>query len=209
MRPDYDKDYSDTFHSPGIDPWITGFLKGKSPNSVIDVGCGFGFTALLLRLYLGYNGYLVGLDISKGKMSKAKELGLYDDLAVGDARKPPFKSGAFGALVSIEVLHSLSSEALTSNEEIVDENGSIILALPRLPKDISVKDLIRREYDIHRCLLRGFVLVDLKNRKVLLARNSAFFKVIKAVLVVLMPLLSVTRRLFKNGYMLAFRESRV
>lgn len=209
MKLNYDKDYSDTFHSPGIDPWITGFLKGKSPKSVIDMGSGFGFTALLLRLYLGYDGYLVGLDISKNKMSKAKEFGLHDDLIVGDARKPPFKSEAFGALISLEVLHSFSSEALTFNERIVEGNGFLALALPCLPKNVSAKDLLHRKYDLYRFLLRGFVLVDLKNRKVLLARSSPFFRAVKVILRVLMPVLLLTGLLLKNGYFLVFKESHV
>jgi protein-L-isoaspartate O-methyltransferase len=43
VRPTYDSEYSLTFHSPGIEPWITGLLKNFKPSSVLDVGCGLGF----------------------------------------------------------------------------------------------------------------------------------------------------------------------
>ncbi|MEM2703843.1 MAG: hypothetical protein QXR45_11860, partial [Candidatus Bathyarchaeia archaeon] len=62
MKLTYDRDYTSTFHSPGIEPWITGFLKIKgSLGMVLDLGCGLGFTALLLKLYLNNVEYLVGL----------------------------------------------------------------------------------------------------------------------------------------------------
>jgi len=204
MRLNYNEDYTNAFHSPGIEPWITGFLRGKSPKTLVDVGCGLGFTALLLRLYLCYGGYLVGLDVLADKVSKAKKLGLYDDLVVGDAKKPPFKSEVFDTFISLEVLHDLPGEVLTSNEEIVKENGCIMLVLPYLPKGITVKDLISRDYDLYRCFLRGLILVNLRSYKVLLARNSTFFKVISALLAFLTPLFRLTS-FFKDGYLLALK----
>ncbi|MEM0010811.1 class I SAM-dependent methyltransferase [Thermofilum sp.] len=53
------------------------FLKIKgSLGMVLDLGCGLGFTALLLKLYLNNVEYLVGLDINKDKAAKAKRLSL-------------------------------------------------------------------------------------------------------------------------------------
>ena len=67
MKLEYDREYTYTFHSPGIELWITEFLKDGSWESALDLGCGLGFTALLLKLYLGNVKYLVGLDISVDK----------------------------------------------------------------------------------------------------------------------------------------------
>lgn len=51
MKLIYDEEYTHTFHSPGIEPWITGFLKGKpSLGRVLDVGYGLGFTRMLLKI---------------------------------------------------------------------------------------------------------------------------------------------------------------
>ena len=48
----------------------------------IDVGCGLGFSALMLMLYLGNVEYLVGVDISSEKIRKAERLNLYNELHV-------------------------------------------------------------------------------------------------------------------------------
>ena len=44
-----DEDYPRIFHSPGLEPWVFGILLRTKPNSMIDVGCGYGFWALLLK----------------------------------------------------------------------------------------------------------------------------------------------------------------
>jgi len=45
----YDLNYTLTFHSPGIEPWVLGLLKQVRPRSVLDVGCGLGLWGLILR----------------------------------------------------------------------------------------------------------------------------------------------------------------
>jgi SAM-dependent methyltransferase len=73
MKPIYDEEYTYVFHSPGIEPWILGLLKSKpSLGRVLDVGCGLGFSALMLKLYLGSVEYLVGVDVSLEKVRKAE-----------------------------------------------------------------------------------------------------------------------------------------
>lgn len=62
---------------------------------VLDLGCGLGFTALLLKLYLNNVEYLVGLDINKDKAAKAKRLSLYDDLTVIRCEKPSHSETLF------------------------------------------------------------------------------------------------------------------
>jgi len=112
LRLSYDKGYTDTFHSPGIEPWILGFLKSKnSLGKVLDVGCGLGFTGMLLRLYLGNVEYIVGVDISAEKILKASKLSLYDELHVTDIRnfEPETK---FDTVMALEVLHGLPADVL-------------------------------------------------------------------------------------------------
>ena len=85
MKLTYDKDYTNTFHSPGIEPWITGLLKNKSSlGKVLGIGYGLGLASLLLKLYLDNVEYLVGVDVSAEKIQKAKRLNLYDELYVVD-----------------------------------------------------------------------------------------------------------------------------
>jgi SAM-dependent methyltransferase len=79
MKPIYHKQYTYVFHSPGIEPWILGFLKSKrSLGRVLDVGYGLGFSAFMLKLYLGNVEYLVCVDISPEKIHKIEKLNLYD-----------------------------------------------------------------------------------------------------------------------------------
>jgi len=179
-------------------------LKGKrSLGRVLDIGCGLGFTALVLKLYLGNVEYLVGVDISPEKIRKAERLNLYDELHVVDIRNfnPEQK---FDTIIALEVLHGLPGDTLVHIESLVKENGSIVLALPTLPTGISVEDLIKRDYYIYRYMLRGFVLIDLKSYEIHLASQSHFLRAIKFILTVLKPLLKMTG-ILKKGYVLAFK----
>ena len=179
-------------------------MKGKrSLGRVLDIGCGLGFTALVLKLYLGNVEYLVGVDISPEKIRKAERLNLYDELHVVDIRNfnPEQK---FDTIIALEVLHGLPGDTLVHIESLVKENGSIVLALPTLPTGISVGDLIKRGYHVYRYLLRGFVLIDLKNHDVYLASQSRFLRAIRFfILKVLKPLLMMST--LKKGYILAFK----
>jgi len=204
MRLNYDKGYTDTFHSPGIEPWILGFLKSKeSLGRVLDVGCGLGFIALLLKLYLGNVEYLVGVDVPPEKIRKAKRLNLYDELHIADIRKFNPET-TFYTLIALEILHGFPADILTHIESLVKEGGSIVLALPSSLQGVSIRNLINRGYEVYRYLLRGFVLVDLKQYDIYLAGDSPFLKAIKVFLTILKPLLKITK-ILEKGYILAFK----
>jgi len=206
MKLDYDKDYTKTFHSLGIEPWISGFLKSKgSLGKVLDVGCSFGFSALLLKSYLSNAKYLVGVDISPEKISKARRLNLYDELYVADIQdlNPESK---FDTLIALEVLHALPASILAYIENFV-KKGVHNLSLASLPEGGSVRDLIDRGYVVYRYLLRGLVMVDLKHYNIYLAGQSRFLKAIKILLTILKPILKVTKVL-ERGYLLAFKQVR-
>lgn len=202
----YDKEYTYIFHSPGIEPWITGFLKKlrekDSLGEVLDVGCGLGLTGFLLKLYVGGVERLVGVDISSERISRARQLNVYDELYATDIKE--FKGSRFDVVICLEVLHGLPGEVLMHIESLVKEGGSAVLALPRLPRGISVRDLIDRGYSVYRYLLRGFLLVDLKSYSILSIEGSIFLEAIRFALNILKPLLKVTR-ILERGYMLAFR----
>jgi SAM-dependent methyltransferase len=140
---------------PGIEPWILVFLKSKpSLGMVLDVGYGLGFSALMLKLYLGNVKYLVGVDVSSEKVHKAERLNLYDELHVVDIRNfNPLEK--FDTIIALEVLHGLSADTLMHIESLVRKGGSLVLALPALPGGINVKDLIKKGYSVYRCILRG------------------------------------------------------
>jgi len=204
MKPIYDEKYTYVFHSPGIEPWILGFLKSKSSlGRVLDVGCGLGFSALMLKLYLGNVKYLVGVDVSFEKVHKVKKLNLYDELHVADIRNfNPLEK--FDTIIALEVLHSLPADTLIYIESLAREGGSVVLALPALPSGINVEGLIKKGYRVYRYMLRGFVLIDLRTYDIYLAHQSSFLKTIKLLLTILKPLLKMMR-CSKKGYILAFK----
>ena len=146
--------------------------------------------------------YLVGVDISPEKIRKAERLNLYDELHVADIRSfnPEIK---FDTVIALEVLHGLPADILTHVESLVKEKGSIILALPALPKGASVKDLINRGYSLYRYLLRGLILVDLRRYDIYLAGHSLFLKTVKVFLTI-KPLLKISK-ILEKGYILTFK----
>jgi SAM-dependent methyltransferase len=179
-------------------------LKNKrSLGRVLDVGCGLGFSALMLKLYLGNVEYLVGVDISPEKIRKIEKLNLYDELHLADIQNFNPKE-KFDTIIALEVLHGLPADILTHIEGLIKKNGSIVLALPGLPRGIDVEGLIKKGYNVYRYLLRGFVLIDLKSYDIFLARQSRFFRTIKLFLTILKPLLKITGSL-RKGYILAFK----
>ncbi|MEM4677362.1 MAG: class I SAM-dependent methyltransferase [Candidatus Korarchaeota archaeon] len=190
----YDSEYTHVFHSPGIEPWITGALKGRKLNKVIDVGCGFGLASVILKSYLSAE-YLVGLDVDDVKVSRASPL--YDVVVVSDACFMPFRDHVFDLALLLEVLHGLSIKCLDEVERI--SNG-IVLALPRF----NVEELLRRNYKVYRYLLRGFVLVDLHSYEVLTIPGSRLFRIVKFLLTILKPFMKALK-VFRKGYLLAFK----
>lgn len=193
-----DTDYLNTFHSPGIEYWITGFLKSRKYDSAIDVGCGLGFMSFILKIYLDNVNYLVGLDISRESVFKAKKMRLYDDLIVADARSLPFRSKSFDLALSIGI------PAYFNIEGILKREGNIVLEFPSLPKEIKVKDLLERGYRLYKYLLRSLILVELNNYRVLLTYNKRSLKAIKLSINFLKFILKVTSFL-ERGNILAFK----
>jgi predicted TPR repeat methyltransferase len=75
---------------------------GRGDLDVLDAGCGTGLCGLLLRSTAGR---LVGVDISRGMLAKAKERAIYDELVPGELcdvmRSRP---GSFDVIVSGDTL---------------------------------------------------------------------------------------------------------
>jgi predicted TPR repeat methyltransferase len=91
----------------------------------------------LLKLYLGNTEYLVGVDVSPEKIHKARGLNLYNELHVADIQEF-YSETKFDTLIALEVLHGLPANVLSHIEGLVKEGGSIVLALPTLPKGITI-----------------------------------------------------------------------
>jgi ubiquinone/menaquinone biosynthesis C-methylase UbiE len=84
----------------------------KNCTKILDVGVGTGRLAEPLQK-TGFE--VVGIDISRRMMSKAKEKGL-QDLLLADARFIPFKDKTFDVAISVHVLHLISEWKKTLRE---------------------------------------------------------------------------------------------
>jgi SAM-dependent methyltransferase len=116
-RSDYDSisHYYDAVRGFGFDyykGWLAhiirhGDLEGRG--RVLDVGCGTGRYSLHIQRALGRP--VVGLDLSKGMLSKAREkvteTGADIRLVRGDAQDLPFRDDAFDAATLILVVHHI------------------------------------------------------------------------------------------------------
>lgn len=81
-----------TSHSEAVFP----NLRVKKGDRVLDIGCGFGDTAIKLAKKVGATGHVLGVDCCDAFLDfgrrEAKELGMENvDFAIGDAMTTPFK----------------------------------------------------------------------------------------------------------------------
>jgi SAM-dependent methyltransferase len=97
--------------------------------SVLDVGVGTGRFAKPLT-ERGFS--VVGVDVSRRMLLKAKEKGL-DRLVLGDAYSLPFRAKAFDAAVTIHLLHIVVDWAKVMREMARVTKGNVITIL-RVPQ---------------------------------------------------------------------------
>ncbi|HEX4959308.1 MAG TPA: class I SAM-dependent methyltransferase [Thermoanaerobaculia bacterium] len=112
--------------------WM-GFLAsavGEAPKSVLDVGTGTGFLALLLA-ELGHR--VKGLDLSPGMVEQARhngaERGLQAEFAVGDAEILPEPDAAYDVVVNRNVLWTLPrpESALADWKRVLKPGGLLVV----------------------------------------------------------------------------------
>jgi len=88
---------------------------------------------------------------------------VYDDVVLADARRLPFRSGSFDAVLAIEVLHGLEGDELATTLQQIKEmcRRAAIASFPRLGSD---QERALEEHRFKKCryLLRGFILEILK-----------------------------------------------
>ena len=80
-------------------------IKAKSSLLILDAGCGKNSTVALVAKRRGFQ--LVGIDIFRLDLERAKRGGAYYDTLVGDIAHLPFKGNCFDIAVSIHVLEHL------------------------------------------------------------------------------------------------------
>jgi len=97
--------------------------------NILDVGCG---TGTHLELYQRYKCNLYGLDLSPSMLEVARErLGDTAQLDLGDATNMPYEDDKFDLVISMLLLHEISSETrsavLNEVKRVLKVNGRILL----------------------------------------------------------------------------------
>lgn len=124
------------------DPWYKLILKMLKPimpcfegKRVLEVGCGLGVFCIHVA---NENGEVIGLDISKSALRKAKELMINGvgnvQFVAGDARFLPFQDRTQDLVVSLETLEHISNPEQAFHEfaRATDNSGYICLTVPNL-----------------------------------------------------------------------------
>ena len=114
-------------------------------HSVLDVGSGTGYPALLAAQVVGPDGHVVGIDLAERMLAvagrKATKLGLSNiDFQTGDASKLPFESGRFNAVTTRFCLMFLPdvSKGLEELTRVLKGGGYLTAAVWSTPAKIRI-----------------------------------------------------------------------
>lgn len=95
---------------------------------ILDAGCGTGLITERLR---GRRRFVVGLDLSKGMLQRAKErlASCGVDLVLGDVERPPFRSRSFDLVLCLTVLQNCDPlKAISSLLRVLKSKGLLVLS---------------------------------------------------------------------------------
>lgn len=108
--------------------------------SILDAGCGYGFTSVFLARY-GFR--VAAIDRSAARMSFAKKLARFMKVSVSYTQstleKLPYQKNSFDLCVSLEVLEHVASplEVLRELARVTKNDGYLILSIPETISNVS------------------------------------------------------------------------
>jgi len=156
--------------------------KFKSP--VLDVGCGDGVVAKVIKLTNKEN-FQWGIDLSPSEIEKAKKSGSYKRCKVANIYKLAFKNDVFNTVFSNSVVEHLTNldGALSEISRVLAYNGKFIMTVPtpylsryllgyRFFKYFKLDFLAELYAKFFNSLFRHRNLYDHKQWKNILAKNK-------------------------------------
>lgn len=135
---DFYNSYSERFSQTRHAIWdvIKNFNNSIKPNSkILDAGCGNGKN----MVYLQNEGHTVkGVDFSDSLLDICKEKSL--DVQYSDIRKLPYEDNTFDYVISIAVIHHLSSyyeqvKAITELLRVTKKDGKVLFTVWAVEQD--------------------------------------------------------------------------
>jgi len=108
--------------------------------SVIDIGCGCGATSLQLAELVGPKGKVLGVDVSKPMLNRARERGAGNPVlafAEADATTYPFETGSADLLFSRHgvMFFAEPERAFTNLRSALKANGRVAFSCFRTPRE--------------------------------------------------------------------------
>jgi ubiquinone/menaquinone biosynthesis C-methylase UbiE len=174
---------------------ITDFLKNKKTGiCLLDIGCGAGkWDALSSQIFSsdGTNSLIIGLDLSRESISRAKSSNLSGctDYVVADASRIPFVKETFNAIFVIALLHHLSSyEAIQGVLKEIKRlvKGETCVLIVENTVDNPFKNLLVKNWRTHKSTdlhLEGFTssmllsLLEEENFQIIFTKYENLFLV--------------------------------
>lgn len=138
-------------HSPIIDRAVLGLIgEDLDDLKILDCGFGYGNWAFQIKAKLGYEPYIVGLEIYRPYIERQSKLGLYDKIVEADVLDIPFDSGYFDVVLACEIIEHLEQKdglKMINEIERVSKNLVIITTPFGFMKQ---EEYDGNKYQIHR-----------------------------------------------------------
>jgi len=119
-------------HNSAIDEAVMEVVKRSLPESILDIGCGWGYWGISLSGVLyhltGHRPRLTGLDLWPPYLRFLAGTAVYRDLILATGDKLPFKESTFDCVVASEVLeHMPKKEGLRLIQECERVSHSLVI----------------------------------------------------------------------------------
>jgi SAM-dependent methyltransferase len=136
-------------------PWAQEILERARPigpsDRVLDLGCGTGIVARLLRDRLGAGTRLTGVDASAEMIAHARTLAPEIDWREANAMKLPFADASFELVVSQQMLQFVPDPAAALREirRVLAPGGRLVAATWRPRRELPLFDLLGQIAERH------------------------------------------------------------
>lgn len=134
--------------------------------SILDLGCGWGMTALLLKIQENYKGIIDGLDIHEPWIEHLKKLNLYDNVYCDTALniEKYASNNKYDLIICMELIEHLTrKEGLYLIDKLKELATTVIITTPKTP--VKTLKIRRRKHHTGNETMKhqsGYTIADFK-----------------------------------------------